>query len=72
MDETNNVLEDIINATGLPEDLVSTSLKAYILESGKSPQNMSMDEVRDILVNLLQDVFLDIKDGAHPDIGYTD
>lgn len=72
MDETNSIMEQVIAATGLPEATVQRMLNSYILESGMSPQNLSMEDFKDILVNLLQDVFLQIKNGENPNISFQD
>lgn len=61
MDET--LLEALIEGTGLPKQLVRTRLKAHIMEMGKSPASLSLEDLREVLVPLLQSLFIEVAEG---------
>jgi hypothetical protein len=57
-----SLFEKVVSATGLPEDLVSKELKTLLEKSGHSSESVSLDELREVLANLLQDVLLETKE----------
>ena len=59
--EDNVLLQELIAATGLPTDLVANRLKALLLDAGVSPKDATMEHVREVLADLLSDVFLELQ-----------
>lgn len=55
------LLRKVVQATGLPQDPVQRELEEFIEHHGKSPQDLTLDEFRDIMVEYLQSVFLDLQ-----------
>ncbi|MGE3973144.1 MAG: hypothetical protein AB7F59_01310 [Bdellovibrionales bacterium] len=56
------VLEQIAEATGLPSHLVMGELKGMIEKAGLDAQTMSMDDLRNILAEYLQNVILNARE----------
>jgi hypothetical protein len=52
------LLEQIIEATGLPQDLARRELEALIKSRNLSLENLSIDRLREILAVYLQDTLL--------------
>lgn len=61
MDET--ILEKIAANTGLPKDLVINEIKEWAWAEGKNPQTLTLEDFREIMVKLLQNIFSDIAEG---------
>lgn len=66
MDET--LLEKIAANTGLPKELVINEIKEWAWAEGKNPQTLSLEDFREIMVKLLQNLFNDVADGKNPHI----
>ncbi len=56
------LLGEITAATGLPEDLVTDELTRLIEAAGLNPQNTTLEDLRRILAEYVQDVLLAAKD----------
>jgi hypothetical protein len=56
-----DLLTTIASATGLPSDLVMAELLRLVEKSGKSAEDLSLEELRAILADFLQDVLLQTK-----------
>lgn len=52
------LLSDVVTATGLPEDLVSAELNRLVEKAGKNPNDLSIEDLRMILAEYVQDVLL--------------
>lgn len=52
----------VIEATGLPQDSVEKELNSLIERFGKNPETLTMDELREVMAEYLQMVFLEIHD----------
>ncbi len=61
------LLNELTNATGLPDDLIGNELTRLVLTAGKSTDNVTLDDLRDMLASYLQDVLLEAKDGFEGD-----
>ena len=61
MDET--LLDTVIEATGLPQELLKPRLIEHVLTLGKNPASLTLEELREVIVPLLQDLFSEIADG---------
>ncbi len=64
MEET--LLDKVIECTGLPKEMVQKSLNSWVLESGKSPRDLSLEDLREVLVRVMQDLFTEVADGENP------
>ncbi len=63
MDET--LLETVAQATGFPKDKVMEQLKAWLVKAGKDPENPTLDDLREALVPVLQDLFTEVAAGKN-------
>ena len=63
MDET--LLETVAQATGFPKDEVIKQLRSWLKEAGKNPENPTLDDLREALVFVLQDLFKEVADGKN-------
>lgn len=64
MDET--LIQKVSESLGLPQEKVEKSLKQWILQSGRSPQDMTLEDLREVLVWLVQDVFTEVANDQNP------
>ena len=55
-------LHELTTSTGLPEELLSTELKRLIAAAGLSPESVTLDDLRVVLAEYLQDVFVEAKE----------
>ena len=70
MDET--VLDAVIGATGLPKDHVKKRLENWIVSTGRSPQALTLEDLREVLVHFLQDLFCEVKAGQNEFVKISD
>ena len=61
MEET--IMDQVVKATGLPELEVKEALEKWILEAGKSPQDMNLEDFREVLRTLILNLMNDVADG---------
>ncbi len=54
-------LRTVVSATGLPEHLIEKELLNLIAKHGMDPQRMSIEDLRQIMVNYLQTELLKAK-----------
>ena len=59
-----SLIQALIEASGLPKKRISRELNGLIEKAGKKQQNLTMDELRDILVDYLQTVLIEAKDST--------
>ncbi len=62
------LLADVVTATGLPEDLVTVELNRLVAKAGKKPEDLTLEELRLILAEYVQDVLL----AAHREFSDTE
>jgi hypothetical protein len=55
------LLRVLIQATGLPGELVEREVMGLLNDHGLEPATITLDEVRDLLAIYLQDVLLEAK-----------
>jgi hypothetical protein len=55
------LLKELSAATGLPNEMIGEELSRLISSAGKSTENITLDELREMLATYLQDVLLDAK-----------
>lgn len=57
-----NLFEKIVKNTGLPEELVSQDFLKKITDKGFEKNNLTLDQIRDVLAEYLQDVILQARE----------
>ena len=58
----NALLEMVVLATGLPEGEIRSELQTLMHQHGKSAENLTVDDLREIMAEYLQDVLLGAKE----------
>lgn len=56
------LLNELSEATGLPDEMIGEELSRLISSAGKSTENVTLDDLREMLGAYLQDVLLEAKD----------
>ena len=56
------LIDQVVNATGLPAEMVKTELMSSIQKEGKDPETLELDDLRLVLASFLQDVLSDAKE----------
>ena len=58
MDKTNKdgsaVLQEVVQMTGLPEEYLDTEISSFLGTAGESVNNMTLDQLRIVLMNYLE------------------
>lgn len=57
-----DLLKTVVSATGLPEDPVERELNSLLKASGKSAETMTLEDLREVMAEYLQTVFLEAKE----------
>lgn len=63
MDET--LINQVAKQTGLDQEQVQKVLKDWVMETGKSPQDIGLEDLREVLVHILQNLFQEIAEGEN-------
>ncbi len=63
MDET--LIKAVAQGTGLEQDRIKEILNQWIVDSGRSPQNLSIEDLREVLVELMQSLFTEVASGEN-------
>ena len=63
MDET--LIQCVAQGTGLSKDKVEEIIKQWVMESGKSPQDLKLEDLREVLVGLVQNLFAEVASGEN-------
>ena len=64
MEET--LIKLVSQGTGLSEEKTKDILNQWIIDSGKSPQNLSSEDFREVLIDIMQNLFTEVADGENP------
>jgi hypothetical protein len=64
MDEA--LIKTLIRATGLPQEEAQKMLHKILVDSGNNPQEFSLEDLRLIMGQLLQDLFCEVQDNKNP------
>jgi hypothetical protein len=56
------LLMEIIEATGLPVDLVKQELERIVTGAGLDPAQITLEEVREVMANYLGEILLGAKE----------
>lgn len=57
-----NLFEKVVKSTGLPEELVTQDFLKKITERGFEKSTLTIDQIRDVLTDYLQDVILQARE----------
>lgn len=52
--------QTLIEATGLPEKSLEKEFNALLAKHGKTPETMTLDDLREVMADYLQTVFLEL------------
>lgn len=52
----------VIEKTGLPQDLIEKEFNAILEKFGKSPESLTIEELREVMAEYLQLVFLELQE----------
>ena len=63
MEET--LIETLVKATGCPRERVLEQLGNWLLKAGKNPKNPSLEDLREALIPILQELFTDVAAGKN-------
>jgi hypothetical protein len=55
------LVQDVIEGTGLPDQVIRDEFTELLKKHGKTEADLTMDDLRDILAEYLQDVFVEMK-----------
>jgi len=58
----NALFKTVVSATGLPETSVSRELEGLLGQAGISSSEMTLEDLRQVLADYLQDVLLELKE----------
>lgn len=61
-----NLLKNLVRATGLPHEAVQREVDRLMQSSGKKAEELTLDDLRELLAEYLQDVLLSAKDEFSP------
>lgn len=53
------VAQDVIELSGLPADFAQGELEALLTKKGYSPDTLTLEQLREVLADLLQDLILE-------------
>lgn len=57
----NQLIDAVIGHCGLPENLVQDELRSCSQKAGLELENLTLDQLRDLMAEYLQDVFVEAK-----------
>lgn len=58
------LMETVIEGTGLPDSMVRDEFQNLLDKHGLTAESLTLDDLRRVMADYLQDVFLEIKKGA--------
>ncbi len=61
------LISELAEASGLPSDLVGQELSFLIRQAGKDTTEITLDELRELLANYLQEVLVEAKSSLEND-----
>lgn len=54
------LFEEVVTGTGLPDHWVRDEFSALLAKYGKTPETLTLDELRIIMADYMQDVFVEM------------
>lgn len=62
----NPLLEKLVDQTGLPRNLIKQELSQILKHYGFSPDKITLDDLREVMAEYLQDTFIELKTKQNP------
>lgn len=56
----NSLIRELSQATNLPSDLLEKNIRMSLLKAGLNPEDLTLDELREVAMDLLTDIFEDL------------
>ncbi len=56
------LIQLLAQQTGLPQDLIESELVSMLQRNGKTKESATLDDIRELLIDYLQEVILKAKD----------
>lgn len=63
MEET--LVIQVAKMTGLDKQIVKSLLHKWAMDKGVSPQDLTEDSIKEVMVSLVQDLFSEVSDGKN-------
>jgi hypothetical protein len=60
------LLDEVARATGLPDELITDELRLLLHNAGVSPSEVTLDDLREILADYLQEVLIAVANESSP------
>lgn len=60
--KTHGLAQDVIELSGLPAEYATSELDALLTKKGYNPDTLTLEQLREVLADLLQDMILDSAD----------
>ena len=60
-DESSVLMKTVVELTGLPEKWVNEELEGYLKQNGHSRKNLTLDQLREVLLNYLESIQSEIQ-----------
>lgn len=57
-----DLFNTVVSATGLPEDTIGGELHSLLNNNGKSVETMTLEDLREVMAEYLQNVLLEAKE----------
>jgi hypothetical protein len=58
----NKLFDTVVSATGLPEESCRNEFAEVLQKYGKSPENLTLEELREVIAEFLQDSLMEMAD----------
>lgn len=56
------LIQEVCSHTDVPEDLLTTELKSLIEKRDFNEEHLTLDQLREVLAEYLQDILLEVKE----------
>lgn len=56
------LFQTLVEATGLPQGSIEKELTSLVMKFEKNPETLTLDELREVMADYLQTVFLELLD----------
>ena len=66
--EGSEVLQEVVQMTGLPEEYLDTEISSFLGTAGESVNNLTLDQLRVVLMNYLESINEEMNAELNPDL----
>ena len=67
----NQLLTEVVEATGLPPEMVNKELTKMLMEAGLDPQTITLDQLRDVLAVQIGEALLQVKEEITSEVKFS-